>query len=76
MTSYLTAAAMAMLGPVPYRYADPAAGDQLHAAPGIRLPSDYQVSWTPTRPSRSTATCTCTTPRPNAGTWARRYGAR
>ncbi|MFG2594968.1 SMI1/KNR4 family protein [Streptomyces sp. NPDC048462] len=42
MTDHLTAA-MAMLGPAPNRYADPAAWDQLHAELGIRLPADYQA---------------------------------
>ncbi|MEV4875757.1 SMI1/KNR4 family protein [Streptomyces cyaneofuscatus] len=42
MTDHLSAV-MAMLGPAPNRYADPAAWDRLHAELGIRLPVDYQV---------------------------------
>ncbi len=41
-TDHLSAV-MAMLGPAPNRYADPAAWDRLHAELGIRLPADYQV---------------------------------
>ncbi|MFB6615085.1 SMI1/KNR4 family protein [Streptomyces sp. NPDC085524] len=42
MTDHL-AAAMTMLGPARYRYADPMAWEQLHSDLGILLPSDYRA---------------------------------